>query len=76
MRKLSVRVPEDTADDFAAFCAVAGISQQGAIESAIRRTVVLFIANDRTVPDEWADDSPLAYVTLARQLDAEKRRKH
>lgn len=78
MRKLTVRVPDDIADSFADFCAVAGISQQGAIESAMRRTVELFEQNDRTMPEQWADEAsehPTAYVTLARQLDADKRRK-
>lgn len=78
MKKLTVRVPDDIADDFADFCALAGITQTAAIESAMRRTVELFTMNGRTVPDEWASDAPstpVAYVTLARQLDAEKRRK-
>lgn len=70
-----MRVPVAIADDFAAFCAVAGITQQGAIESAIRRTVLLFVENGRTVPDEWSVPEPFAYVALARQLDADKRRK-
>jgi len=76
VRKWTVRLPDDTAEVFAGFCAAVGITQQAALEASVRTWVERYDAAGRMAPEQWPQsDELVAYVTLARQIDAEKRRR-
>ncbi len=81
MRKWTVRIADDIADEFAQFCQAAGISIQGGLEAGIRVTVERFLDNDRRPPELWEPfDQPtlhrwLGNVELARAIDAARRAK-
>ena len=81
MRKWTLRVEDDIAEEYAHFCRVTGISIQAGLEAAVRSTVQRFIDNERQPPELWAPFEQsslhrwLGNVEMARDLDAARRSK-
>jgi hypothetical protein len=81
VRKWTLRLPDEEGETFAEFCRVSGFSIQAGLAAAVMATNQRFIENDRKPPEQWAAAEEgslgrwLANVEIARNLDAEKRRR-
>lgn len=78
VRKLTVRVPDDVAETFAAFCAANGITAQSCLLASMIVANEGHNANNGAPIEAWQGDDALSrprlrMLALAREMDASRR---
>lgn len=78
VKKWTVRVDDETAEAFTAFCAQHGVSVHSCLSTMVTATVTLSIEHGNQPVEEWEATAAERFgrmIESARQLDAERRRR-